>query len=87
MVQSSTYNADGVAEHAVDGNRDTNWGQRSCTHTQAEFNPWLRIDLGNVYSIRKVALTNRGDCCKERIKGAHIRIGNSLDNNGNNNEL
>ncbi|WP_233005572.1 galactose-binding domain-containing protein, partial [Exiguobacterium aurantiacum] len=30
---------------------------------------------------------NRGDCCEERIAGAQIRIGNSLDNNGNNNKL
>ncbi|XP_058639042.1 uncharacterized protein LOC131544678 isoform X1 [Onychostoma macrolepis] len=87
VVQSSLYNADGDAEHAVDGKRDTNWEQHSCTHTLVEFNPWLRIDLGNVYSIRKVALTNRGDCCKERIRGAQIRIGNKLENNGNNNEL
>ncbi|KAL0166467.1 hypothetical protein M9458_038311, partial [Cirrhinus mrigala] len=32
-------------------------------------------------------ITNRGDCCPERINGAQIRIGNSLENNGNNNEL
>ncbi|XP_043101435.1 uncharacterized protein LOC122349455 [Puntigrus tetrazona] len=87
VVQSSLYNTDGDAQHAVDGKRDSNWAQRSCTHTQVEFNPWLRIDLGNVYGISRVALTNRGDCCKERIRGVQIRIGNSLENNGNNNEL
>ncbi|XP_073692858.1 uncharacterized protein [Garra rufa] len=86
VVQSSLY-LDGVAEHAVDGNKDSDYGKGSCTHTNAEFNPWWRADLENVYSIRKVAITNRGDCCKEKLRGAQIRIGNSLENNGNNNEL
>uniref|UniRef100_A0A671QTR1 Fucolectin tachylectin-4 pentraxin-1 domain-containing protein n=1 Tax=Sinocyclocheilus anshuiensis TaxID=1608454 RepID=A0A671QTR1_9TELE len=87
VVQSSLYHREGVAEHAVDGNRDTDYRKGSCTHTQVQLNPWLRVDLGNAYSISKVALTNRGDCCKERLKGAQIRIGNNLENNGNNNEL
>ncbi|KAL1272054.1 hypothetical protein QQF64_031070, partial [Cirrhinus molitorella] len=86
VVQSSLYN-NGVAEHAVDGNRDTDYGKGSCTHTNAEFNPWWRADLGNVYSISRVAITNRGDCCKEKLRGAQIRIGNNLENDGNNNEL
>ncbi len=86
-MQSSLYHAGGNAEHAVDGNRDRNYKKGSCTHTKAEFNPWWRADLVNVYSINKVAITNRGDCCKERLRGAQIHIGNNLENNGNNNEL
>ncbi|ROL52948.1 Fucolectin-1 [Anabarilius grahami] len=86
-VQSSTAHPQGVAQHAVDGNRDSDYGKGSCTHTNVEFNPWWRVDLGKVYSISNVTITNREDCCKERLKGAQIRIGNSLDNNGNNNEL
>uniref|UniRef100_A0A673GWT6 Fucolectin tachylectin-4 pentraxin-1 domain-containing protein n=1 Tax=Sinocyclocheilus rhinocerous TaxID=307959 RepID=A0A673GWT6_9TELE len=81
VVQSSLGHSQGDAEHAVDGNRDANYGKGSCTHTKAEFNPWWRADLGNV------AITNRVDCCKERLRGAQIRIGNKLENNGNNNEL
>uniref|UniRef100_A0A9J7Y5A9 Fucolectin tachylectin-4 pentraxin-1 domain-containing protein n=1 Tax=Cyprinus carpio carpio TaxID=630221 RepID=A0A9J7Y5A9_CYPCA len=87
VVQSSLYQADGIAEHAVDGNRNADYGKGSCTHTKSELNPWWRADLGNVYSISKVAITNRGDCCKDRLRGAQIRIGNNLENNGNNNEL
>uniref|UniRef100_A0A8C2EY96 Si:ch73-359m17.2 n=1 Tax=Cyprinus carpio TaxID=7962 RepID=A0A8C2EY96_CYPCA len=87
VVQSSLGHPQGVAEHAVDGNRDSNYAKGSCTHTTAEFNPWWRADLGNVYSISNVSITNRGDCCKERLRGAQIRIGNKLENNGNNNEL
>ncbi|XP_048059444.1 fucolectin-like [Megalobrama amblycephala] len=87
VVQSSTYPEGGDAKRAVDGNRDSDSRRGSCTHTKSEFNPWWRVDLGNVYSINKVTITNRQDCCKERLKGAQIRIGNSLDNNGNNNAL
>ncbi|ROL52946.1 Fucolectin-7 [Anabarilius grahami] len=86
-VQSSTDNPLGDAEHAVDGNRDSDYRKGSCTHTKTEFNPWWRVDLGNVYSISNITITNRQDCCKEWLKGAQIRIGNSLANNGNNNEL
>uniref|UniRef100_A0A672L7K8 Si:ch73-359m17.2 n=1 Tax=Sinocyclocheilus grahami TaxID=75366 RepID=A0A672L7K8_SINGR len=76
VVQSSLLHIGGVAERAVDGNRDADYGKGSCTHTKAEFNPWWRV-----------AITNRGDCCKERLRGAQIRIGNKLENDGNNNEL
>ncbi|XP_026056124.1 uncharacterized protein LOC113041681 isoform X1 [Carassius auratus] len=87
VVQSSLGHPQGAAEHAVDGNSNSNYGKGSCTHTKGEFNPWWRADLGNVYSISNVSITNRADCCKERIRGAQVRIGNSLENNGNNNQL
>ncbi|XP_051948700.1 uncharacterized protein LOC127619749 isoform X2 [Xyrauchen texanus] len=50
-----------------------------------DFNPWWRLDLLDSYSISRVIITNRGDCCPERLDGAEILIGNSLENNGNNN--
>ncbi|XP_048057775.1 uncharacterized protein LOC125275128 [Megalobrama amblycephala] len=86
-VQSSLGHPLGDAQHAVDGKRDSDYFKGSCTHTNSEFNPWWRVDLGNIYSVYSVAITNRGDCCKERLRGAQIHIGNSLDNNGNNNAL
>ncbi|XDV35094.1 hypothetical protein PO909_005125 [Leuciscus waleckii] len=86
-VQSSLGHPQGDAQHAVDGNRDSDYKKESCTITKTEFNPWWRVDLGNVYSVSNVTITNRGDCCKDRLRGAQIRIGNKLDNNGNNNEL
>ncbi|XDV35086.1 hypothetical protein PO909_005121 [Leuciscus waleckii] len=86
-VQSSLGHPQGDAQHAVDGNRDSDYKKGSCTITKTEFNPWWRVDLGNVYSVSNVTITNRGDCCKDRLRGAQIRIGNKLDNNGNNNEL
>uniref|UniRef100_A0A9J8CQ78 Fucolectin tachylectin-4 pentraxin-1 domain-containing protein n=1 Tax=Cyprinus carpio carpio TaxID=630221 RepID=A0A9J8CQ78_CYPCA len=86
-AQSSTFNFLGLAKHAVDGNRNSNFLYGSCTHTNLENNPWWRVDLMGVYKISRVTITNRGDCCGEWLSGAQIRIGNSLNSNGNNNEL
>ncbi|XP_067282195.1 uncharacterized protein si:ch1073-376c22.1 isoform X2 [Pseudorasbora parva] len=76
-----------TASNAVDGNRATNLANNSCTYITAKINPWLRVTLQQSYKIVKVAITNRGDCCADSINGAEIRIGNSLDNDGNNNQM
>uniref|UniRef100_A0A8C1SNP4 Fucolectin tachylectin-4 pentraxin-1 domain-containing protein n=1 Tax=Cyprinus carpio TaxID=7962 RepID=A0A8C1SNP4_CYPCA len=85
-VQSSTYNSLGAAKNAVDGNSDSNYMRGSCTHTAGD-NPWWRVDLRKPHKVTRVIITNRGDCCAERIAGAQIRIGNSLAYNGNRNWL
>ncbi|XP_065051247.1 uncharacterized protein LOC135680930 isoform X2 [Rhopilema esculentum] len=78
--QSSTA-AGGAASRAVDGNKNSQWNGRSCTHTSRQGTPWWRVDLGNPkYKVRKVRLTNRGDCCGNRLRNIDIRVGN-LDNN------
>ncbi|XP_058240528.1 fucolectin-3-like [Hemibagrus wyckioides] len=84
-TQSSLMFNNFYASFAIDGNRASNMGSYSCTHTNIQNNPWWRVDLLAVYDITKVIVTNRGDCCLERINGAvEIHIGNSLINNGNN---
>ncbi|KAM3867755.1 fucolectin-like [Diretmus argenteus] len=75
----------GPAYNAIDGNRASNWNQASCTHTDREFSPWWRLDLRKTHKVLSIDVTNRKDCCSERLRGAEIRIGNSLANNGNNN--
>ncbi|XP_059366377.1 fucolectin-3-like [Carassius carassius] len=85
-VQSSTYNYLGAAQNAVDGNSESNYMLGSCTHTAGD-NPWWKVDLKEVHKVIRVSITNRGDCCAERIIGAQIRIGYSLANNGNSNQL
>ncbi|XP_048059788.1 uncharacterized protein LOC125276404 [Megalobrama amblycephala] len=86
-VQSSTFDGLTAAQNAVDGNRNPNYISRSCSHTKADRDPWWRVDLLKVHKITRVSITNRGDCCPQRLNGAQIRIGNSLENNGNNNQL
>ncbi|XP_041920157.1 fucolectin-1-like [Alosa sapidissima] len=75
------------AHNAIDGNRDPNFNHGSCTATDTETDPWWRVDLLSPYIITSVVITNREDCCPERLNGAQIRIGNSLLDNGNNNPL
>ena len=50
-----------------------------CSHTATVVNPYWRVDLGSSHSITSVALTNRGDCCGDRLSNFEIRIGNTLD--------
>uniref|UniRef100_A0A8C9ZME1 Fucolectin tachylectin-4 pentraxin-1 domain-containing protein n=1 Tax=Sander lucioperca TaxID=283035 RepID=A0A8C9ZME1_SANLU len=80
VIQSSLYGNE-VPERAIDGNRASNLGQRSCSVTNNDLKPWWRLDLLKIYQINNVTITNRGDCCAGRINGAEIRIGNSLNDN------
>ncbi|XP_057191910.1 uncharacterized protein LOC130555522 isoform X2 [Triplophysa rosa] len=84
-TQSSNFLAC-VAQKAVDSDRygDT---YTYCSITVKESNPWWRLDLLDVYDISTVIITARSDCCVDQTNGAEIRIGNSLDNNGNNNPI
>uniref|UniRef100_A0AAX7SJC3 Fucolectin tachylectin-4 pentraxin-1 domain-containing protein n=1 Tax=Astatotilapia calliptera TaxID=8154 RepID=A0AAX7SJC3_ASTCA len=82
LSQSSTY-GNAKPENAIDGNRASNYNQGSCACTNNNLNPWWRLDLLKTYKINTVTITNRQDCCPERINGAEIRIGNSLNDNGN----
>ncbi|XP_063049249.1 fucolectin-6-like [Engraulis encrasicolus] len=83
-TQSDTWE-DGIAINAIDGNRDSHYYHGSCTHIASQTNPWWRVDLLKEYIITSVSITNRGDCCPEKINGAEIHIGNSLTDNGNQN--
>ncbi|XP_033958263.1 fucolectin-1-like [Pseudochaenichthys georgianus] len=72
----------GSASNAIDGNRDNMFFSGSCTHTDAESNPWWRVDLLEPYVVTSVIISNRGDCCFQSLLGAQVHIGNSLVNNG-----
>ncbi|XP_026117584.1 fucolectin-5-like, partial [Carassius auratus] len=56
-----------------------------CSHTAYQLKPWWRLDLLDIYYIYNVTITNRGDGWLHETAGVEIRIGNSLENNGNNN--
>ena len=75
----------GLPTRAIDGNLDSIWSHKSCTHTKAQTKPWWRLDLRNPYKVNYISITNRKDCCSERLNGAEIRIGNSLNDEGNSN--
>uniref|UniRef100_A0A3Q1IBG4 Fucolectin tachylectin-4 pentraxin-1 domain-containing protein n=1 Tax=Anabas testudineus TaxID=64144 RepID=A0A3Q1IBG4_ANATE len=71
-----------AAYNAIDGNRNSDFGAGSCTHTTEQTNPWWRVDLLESYIVTSVIITNRGDCCAERINGAEVHIGDSLQDDG-----
>ncbi|KAK1895282.1 hypothetical protein KUDE01_020733, partial [Dissostichus eleginoides] len=80
-TQSNRYEF-GFASNAIDGNRDNKFLSGSCSHTAEESNPWWRVDLLEPYIVTSVIISNRADCCPEKLVGAQVHIGNSLDNNG-----
>ncbi|XP_041751514.2 C-type mannose receptor 2 [Coregonus clupeaformis] len=88
-TQSSLYDANITyvkASNAIDGSKNPDFNRGSCTHTKLETDPWWRVNLLDVYKVTAVVVTNR-DSNSERLNGAEIRIGNSLENNGNNNSI
>ena len=44
-------------------------------HSQGEGKPWLRIKLNRAVVISSVTITNRLDCCGERLRNLEIRGG------------
>uniref|UniRef100_A0AAR2KML6 Fucolectin tachylectin-4 pentraxin-1 domain-containing protein n=1 Tax=Pygocentrus nattereri TaxID=42514 RepID=A0AAR2KML6_PYGNA len=87
LHSSSTLAAFGLAQNAIDGNRNSHLKRGSCMQTGKESAPWWRVILHHKSMIFSVALTNRGDCCSEDLDGAEIRIGDSVKNNGKDNPL
>ncbi|RXM27089.1 Pentraxin fusion protein [Acipenser ruthenus] len=55
------------------------YSKESCTYTNTDSPSWWRVDLKDTYEISTVIITNRKDCCHERLQGAEIRIGDSPD--------
>ncbi|KAM6994422.1 fucolectin-1-like [Tautogolabrus adspersus] len=83
--QSSLY-TDGMAYFAIDGNNDNDRAHGSCSHTNNNFAPWWRLELSKTHKVDSVKITNRKDSqYSQRLNGAELRIGDSLENNGNDN--
>ena len=69
-TQSSTYGNDlkWAANRVVDGNPNPDglFGYSCSATNDGPGGPnWLMVDLGSVYTIGYVVVTNRGDCCGE----------------------
>ncbi|XP_066451046.1 pentraxin fusion protein-like [Eleutherodactylus coqui] len=85
--QSSLYNMYGEPKNAIDGSLDSNYLYIQCAGTSEQKDPWWMVDLKSKYKIFTVAITNRGDCCAEKINGGEIRIGNSGEKGGTKNPI
>nr|XP_055053908.1 uncharacterized protein LOC129439160 [Misgurnus anguillicaudatus] len=73
-----------IPEKAIDGIKYGSPGS-FCFASGNQNTPWWRLDLKYRYEIDTIIITARTDCCPDQTNGAEIRIGNSLENNGNNN--
>jgi len=59
-IQSSTA-FNGPANLAVDGNKDGQYYDGSCSHTDNKDKAWWAVDLGEETSVGRIRITNRDD--------------------------
>ncbi|XP_022810231.1 receptor-type tyrosine-protein phosphatase F-like [Stylophora pistillata] len=82
QTNQSSVQYGGVSSRAVDGISDPNWKTGSCTHTGRDYNPWWRVDLGQVEPVSEVYLVNQVDEWFYRQSNFEIRVGTVSDNGG-----
>ncbi|XP_019630365.1 PREDICTED: fucolectin-1-like [Branchiostoma belcheri] len=79
-ASSSSAPASWGPEKAVDGFSGTTVsGGDECTHTDNVYQPWWKVDLEDIYTVNRVSVLNRGDCCGERLRNFMVRIGLNED--------
>jgi parallel beta-helix repeat protein len=67
VIQSSNqFGRDG--SEAVDGSRDGNFNHGSVSCTDNMPYPFWQVDLEFIYSVDRIAIYNRTDCCPERLR-------------------
>ena len=78
-AQSSTgWEAD--ANRAVDGNTSGDFWKNSVSHTSGgDSEAWWRVDLKGQYTVNRIQIFNRTDCCNLRLTGALVQIEQGTD--------
>ncbi|MFE7393406.1 alpha-L-fucosidase [Streptomyces sp. NPDC057582] len=74
-TQSSTLQAGTEASKAVDGNTNGSFSSGSVTHTSdkpLDANPWWQVDMGKPQSVGTIELSNRTDCCSDRLRNFYV---------------
>jgi len=64
----------GVANNAIDGNTDGDYGAMSCTHSLGGGYHWWKGTLAQNSAVNKVIIYNRSDCCQDRINTVHVFV-------------
>ena len=79
-TMSTTYSDRFNAGRCIDEGKTTQ--EQICATSLAarDPDPWLRVDYGAGAVIATIVVTNRADCCKDRIVGATIAV--TRDANG-----
>ena len=68
MSSYYTLTADAPASNAVNGIKTGDWYGGSCASTASEQNPWMVVDLDDIYTVSAVIIVNRVDCCCKYFK-------------------
>ena len=72
ITQSSNYNS--ANSYPASKANDGRVGGANFSHTANEIQPWIQIDLGASVKATSIEITNRGDCCGNRLKRFKIFI-------------
>jgi NedA-like, galactose-binding domain len=73
IVSSKHPNSTAPEGGLTDG---SNW-EAYGVHTNIEDNPWVRVDLGEVYQLKKIKVYNRTDCCFDAALPLTLEISES----------
>jgi hypothetical protein len=71
--QSSTFDG-AAASRAVDGNTNGDYAAGSVSHTEATGQPFWEVDLGQSQFVSGVEISNRTDCCGERLTDFYVIV-------------
>ena len=79
-TQASVYDGSPGASVGVDGNKNRDYNQGSCMHTQLQKDPWWRVDLGASLPVAEVVIVNRLclPACTNHMTAFEIRIGKAI---------
>ncbi|XP_046543544.1 uncharacterized protein LOC124253764 [Haliotis rubra] len=74
--QSTTWR-EFVPDYAVDGQTGQRLFVDKCTHTldTGEYQPWWEVDLTADYMVDSLRITNRVDCCAQRLANFNVSVG------------
>ena len=75
QTNQSSVEFGGVSSRAVDGISNTDYYANSCTHTDREYNPWWRVDLGQVEQVSEIYIVNQENELFNRQNNFEIRVG------------
>ena len=62
------------AKNVLDNNVDTFFSTSNINGIGYGY-PWVRIELVNISIVHRVVITNRMDCCGDRLQNLDVRIG------------
>ena len=75
-ASQSSMSDGGTAEKALTASPERNW-PGTCTHTVSEAHSWWQVSLSGTWDVTSVQLSNRADCCPERLQGIDVYVGNT----------